>query len=625
MSNHGKSIPQQVIDSAYEGSIQSLLRLRNAVGTHNCTVDVAKVALKHLHLDLTPRIVPEEFHWPQPQFRDLCQRGTTCMSIMLTVAIASHKYPSLEDKLLDELLGSIDDICAWVNSLLTCQMMTPVEYRRQCFEEVAIDGALLKYSIFFSILVQGNPQMKNAIVSTPAFGDLLLRFWTAKDQSGQLWILSRSLLDASCHLVCMMLKALKTEHGREVILQRIHFRNMSFAFQIATVIMERAAQVASPTTCELHRGLELFEAFMRVVQILTTQSSVLRKQFIKIGYLKRLTSILNALGERVSQEDCTVGNLQSILTASWILCQHLYEDNIHPICGWRDVVEGGFVTMILRVLSSLPDTDDAPSLLRMGVSLLDLLSEYISYNTVVKKLPKSPFPQHLESVTQRDPLSVGLWREFWAKKDVSSMLSSTIDEVVPSLCDNQPCQRPYSRIQFKRCSRCNSVIYCSKQCQREDWKRLHRAECLQARGDYFMRKPFGAWYSHSNRRLHLAQAQAYYDKAIDAFYENPNDLGSPYFVVIMDFTTPDIKFSLEALYNGAHDDVPTWDPLATLPAAQSHLKPRFQALMGKFQPPQYTLTTSRLVELIIPFGERCTLILTVWLDRLDESWVASTM
>ncbi|RXW12384.1 hypothetical protein EST38_g13471 [Candolleomyces aberdarensis] len=506
---------------------------------------------------------------------------------MLTVAIAGHKYPSLEDKLLDELMGSVDDICAWVNYLLTCQMMTPVEYRRQCFEEVAVDGALVKYSIFFSILAQDNPQMKNALVSSPTFGDLLLRFWTAKDQSGQLWVLNRPLRDSPCHMVCMMLKALKAEHGREVILQRIHFRNSSFAFQIATVIMERAAQAVSPSTSELHLGFEHFEALVRAVQILTTQSSVIWKQFIRMGYLKRLTSILNTLGKRVSQEDCTMGNQQSILTASGILCQHLYDDSIHPICGWRDVVDGGLVTIILRVLSFLPDTGDTPSLVRQGVGLLDLLSEYISYHTVVKKLPKSPFPQHLESVIQKDPVSVGLWREFWAKQDVSWMLNSTIDEVVPSLCDNQ--------LSLPLNPDANPIK---------------------------VRKPLGAWYSHSDRRLHLAHAQAYYDKAIDAFYENPNDLGSPHFVVIMDFTTPDIKFSLEALYNGAHDDVPTWDPLATLPAAQSHFEPRFQALMSEFHSHSYTPTTSRLVELIIPFGERCTLILTVWLNRLDESWVA---
>lgn len=136
------------------------------------------------------------------------------------------------------------------------------------------------------------------------------------------------------------------------------------------------------------------------------------------------------------------------------------------------------------------------------------------------------------------------------------------------------------------------------------------------------RKSSEVCYSHSNRRLHLAHAQAYYGKAIDALFESPNGLGSQDGVVIMDLTIPGIKFSLEALNDSPSDDFPTWDPFATIPSAQSHLKPRFQALVDEFRSPADRLASSRLVELIIPFGDGHAIILTVRLDRSGERWVA---
>ncbi|KAG6542355.1 hypothetical protein Mapa_016281 [Marchantia paleacea] len=47
------------------------------------------------------------------------------------------------------------------------------------------------------------------------------------------------------------------------------------------------------------------------------------------------------------------------------------------------------------------------------------------------------------------------------------------------LCSHSSCGRPETRkYEFKRCSACDSVQYCSKACQNWDWKFRHKDECL---------------------------------------------------------------------------------------------------------------------------------------------------
>lgn len=51
------------------------------------------------------------------------------------------------------------------------------------------------------------------------------------------------------------------------------------------------------------------------------------------------------------------------------------------------------------------------------------------------------------------------------------------------LCSHANCGRPETRRhEFRRCSACGSVNYCSRACQAMDWKRNHKQECVPVAG-----------------------------------------------------------------------------------------------------------------------------------------------
>ncbi|KAG0529798.1 hypothetical protein BDA96_05G128200 [Sorghum bicolor] len=49
------------------------------------------------------------------------------------------------------------------------------------------------------------------------------------------------------------------------------------------------------------------------------------------------------------------------------------------------------------------------------------------------------------------------------------------------LCSHPRCgRRETRRHEFRRCSACGSAVYCSRECQALDWKRVHRGQCAAA-------------------------------------------------------------------------------------------------------------------------------------------------
>ncbi|KAF6741661.1 hypothetical protein DFP72DRAFT_243270 [Ephemerocybe angulata] len=55
----------------------------------------------------------------------------------------------------------------------------------------------------------------------------------------------------------------------------------------------------------------------------------------------------------------------------------------------------------------------------------------------------------------------------------------------------------------KECSHCRTAVYCSRECQREDWEKYHKEECSRQRVYRMDREQESAWVSHRDRTFFL--------------------------------------------------------------------------------------------------------------------------
>ena len=72
------------------------------------------------------------------------------------------------------------------------------------------------------------------------------------------------------------------------------------------------------------------------------------------------------------------------------------------------------------------------------------------------------------------------------------------------------CDKSGGDIKFKMCSACQKVWYCSKDCQRSDWKR-HKVECKKAR----TKKPKNTTTKSSSRTIHAMNSVLNLDEEHD--------------------------------------------------------------------------------------------------------------
>ncbi|TEB21942.1 hypothetical protein FA13DRAFT_1525508 [Coprinellus micaceus] len=80
-----------------------------------------------------------------------------------------------------------------------------------------------------------------------------------------------------------------------------------------------------------------------------------------------------------------------------------------------------------------------------------------------------------------DPAVLQVWREFIDGLALYDKAYSNKDSV--GLCDNLLHTQDFAvdRGRGVQCLWCHSVVYCSRQCQHDDWRVFHREECPNSR------------------------------------------------------------------------------------------------------------------------------------------------
>ncbi|KII92091.1 hypothetical protein PLICRDRAFT_460757 [Plicaturopsis crispa FD-325 SS-3] len=97
-----------------------------------------------------------------------------------------------------------------------------------------------------------------------------------------------------------------------------------------------------------------------------------------------------------------------------------------------------------------------------------------------------------------------IWRDFWLLATRRYQLRMTVDIACETvLCTNEACNRAGRADLFKKCSTCADT-YCSRDCQKADWRNGHRAKCKLNRVSF----------SGNGSRMHLSRRDFAFLEAI---------------------------------------------------------------------------------------------------------------
>ncbi|KAJ7150046.1 hypothetical protein C8R43DRAFT_1006142 [Mycena crocata] len=143
-----------------------------------------------------------------------------------------------------------------------------------------------------------------------------------------------------------------------------------------------------------------------------------------------------------------------------------------------EALDAGFLKIIVSSLARIRlVTAD-----RLEEAMTLILGRNTTYNSVLSRLRVS-----LAKIPLVDRKLVNILP---AWKELSTLVHGRIEllkyyeseeYVAMKACDNPQCGKISTKSDFKSCSGCRSVSYCSAECQRADWRRGHRSSCRDIR------------------------------------------------------------------------------------------------------------------------------------------------
>ncbi|TEB30864.1 hypothetical protein FA13DRAFT_1733279 [Coprinellus micaceus] len=134
------------------------------------------------------------------------------------------------------------------------------------------------------------------------------------------------------------------------------------------------------------------------------------------------------------------------------------------------------------------------------------------FKQIAKSLESGDTPRFCDCLRHEDicPHLPSTGAEFESPSDVLSQDEATVDgndEQMVSDSKSEPgsTHGSDSKVSFtpKQCSGCRTVVYCSLECQRQDWETFHKFECPSSRAHRFQLQLSGFQMGHQTRMFYL--------------------------------------------------------------------------------------------------------------------------
>ncbi|KAF5332494.1 hypothetical protein D9611_005477 [Ephemerocybe angulata] len=516
----GNRLTSKLLEAAEGGCDCSLRRVALIIskGSDKCTRRVIKMAFKFLDPEPLTRFTAEN-PWYSASNRLDSNRAMHSLSILNDIATEFESDPSLVSEELDSYVQSIDGICQWITHSLQRE---DINIGRS--GEVEEGAAFAYWAGILAVTHDVHTRIARALLSSTTFCKLVIQMWAFKTSTGRF----KTVLfpKSGCLILKLMQECLNDEAGRELLLRELT-RLPHFAKTFAAVTIQRCLQIQEDC---FNKSVPRSEALyyvcgvMDVILFSATHNELVERAFANRQYLKHLVSSMLSLSLGASRTDGTFEHLEIASRKLVVLGVDIPAHRVDYNFG--EMIDGGFVEYIGRLLDLIPKrVDHDPDVLDRVERVVQALGAQTIHPHVtsrlqdvavtVKGLARRSWNPRLKNAC------VGLYEKF---REMDRIYGSLVRDGV-HLCDNQKCGhqlRPQSSSPgsgSKKCSGCSTMIYCSVECQEDDWENMHKSECRSLRVEYFCRKARRHRYSPATRSYHVAYLECIFNRYKEEFKE----------------------------------------------------------------------------------------------------------
>ncbi|KAJ3539064.1 hypothetical protein NMY22_g4903 [Coprinellus aureogranulatus] len=599
--------PQELVQSAHQGSTEALEALLHWITPDRVTDEILAIPLKHLTTDRVP--APTVFD-PEAFIAVLStsavRRPALCLRILWKIFSILTSKPSDKFSVVDWLLESIADICSWIRFCLA--------YGHLCLPKPlpSASKTYLEQAKLLLELYELDERTCAALITSPAFSDLLVHMWVRLGDGN-----CRSIMNindqTTCPIITMAIRILEDEKGRQTFLQRVSSKRLIGLF--CKGIDDRLRDCTG-VPANLYGLLQSIEFLLHVTKHTWHLGDDFRKSLSGTHHLMQFAHILDEASVVYAKHDPRGDSgLKLLSVALFQLCGLVVEEKTRSrnFRAWRDLLGGDFLPLLMRVTSSVTVQDEDRWM--NTIRIVEALGGYLPFPHVFNVDPRIQPPT--EIVAGR-PKAQKTWQTFWKAFEVTQKAFDTREgrpEV--EICDNPLCDpstRPADK-SSKECAGCYTVVYCSDKCQKEDWDEWHYRECGYGRVISPHRKA-RAWYDRATRASQATLVEIIY-----------NETDCPEFAsrdVMPIFDCMNMEgLSLRKYYLQDLTDEDGWWVRPETPSDlkfSAHLRPRLGSLIDDYKSGELP-DGWRLAEAVVPpFGPERYIFLTVLLKPVGGKY-----
>ncbi|KAJ3530968.1 hypothetical protein NMY22_g8345 [Coprinellus aureogranulatus] len=391
---------------------------------------------------------------------------------------ACSSNPRLKRFFVPRFIQDVQGFCLWSTFLFEDGILSTADGSISCRD---IRNVYLAQAESLLSLMTLDKLVLEALVSENAFLKLLGRLWVGEDPDGDV-VMSNENDDKHapfCPIVLCMVNVVFNTVGRERMMETFRTGGYGTQRRFVGALVKRIRMLP---VCVGPRELENIRTLSQIVDHLIRRDPLLHYSLTKAGYFRKACEALGALFQTLIShpEFNEMGRIfvDPLIETIFNLFRTLAYFPTHIAQRCRDALAAGVLPLLTHIITFVPPNDNE-SPVSFNI-VMEVIGWHMYYPIVFRQLMTAQPPLEVESKLLNMQMIKDAWKEFKIAFQLWEKTFRGIPFGPIELCDNPSCDWK-NQDKRRECGGCSSVIYCSSECQRQDWEERHRDECPHAR------------------------------------------------------------------------------------------------------------------------------------------------